>query len=87
MESFCLSTWPLPSGVQPGILQGALHGGDGQRTRPEGIFVRRQLDDVADAELTLEFFDGFAGHVRRERAHMIDSETAWEVVPGTKSRS
>ena len=54
----------------------ALHGGERPRARPEGIFVRRQLDDVGEAELALQFFDGLAGHVRRQRPHVVDGELA-----------
>ena len=63
-------------GIQPGIGERALHGLDRQRARPERVLVRRQLDDVADAELALQLFDGFARHIRRQRAHVFDGEQA-----------
>src|SRR5262249_8221030 len=50
------------------------HRGHGARRRPEGILVRRQLDRALDAELALDFLDGLAGRIRRERADPLRHE-------------
>ena len=54
-------------GVQPAIVNGATHGGERRVARSVGIFVGRELDDVGDAVFALQFADGLARHVGRQR--------------------
>ena len=71
-----LEPMPAAVGIKPCIGERRMHRGERARARPEGVFVGGELDDAADAEFALELFDGFAGHVRRQRAHAIDGEIA-----------
>jgi len=61
-------------GIEPGVGERRVHRGECVGAGTEGVFVRRELDDAADAELAFELFDGFAGDVRRERADVFDRQ-------------
>ena len=56
-------------GVEPGLGQGGLHGRQGGRAWTVRIFVRRQLDDIAEPVFALQFADRLARHIRRKRKH------------------
>jgi hypothetical protein len=63
-------------GVQPGVFERAVHGIEGPGAGAERILVGRELDDVREAELALQLFDRFAGHIGRQRTDIVDGQQA-----------